>query len=146
MSQTQGPWKSRRDGPVSVLENLRGSQVPVHLEETETETLGGAGSQLGIEVRGSLFSGSVMSSSFVTPWTVAHRAPVHGISQVRILECVAMSFPRGSSEPRDRTCISCIGCSFFSTESSGRPSIWMGEHRTCYGSLICCFAFKRLVV
>lgn len=33
---------------VSVLENLRQSQVPVHLEETETEALGGAGSQLGI--------------------------------------------------------------------------------------------------
>ena len=34
---------------------------------------------------------------------------VHRISQARILEWVAISFPRGSSRPRDRTCISCIG-------------------------------------
>ena len=33
----------------------------------------------------------------------------HGISQARILEWVAISFSRGSSWPRDRTCISCIG-------------------------------------
>ena len=34
---------------------------------------------------------------------------VHGISQARILEWVATSFSRGSSQPRDRTYISCIG-------------------------------------
>ena len=34
---------------------------------------------------------------------------VHGISQARILVWVAISFSRGSSWPRDRTCISCIG-------------------------------------
>ena len=34
---------------------------------------------------------------------------VNGISQARILEWVAMSFSRGSSWPRDRTHISCIG-------------------------------------
>ena len=33
----------------------------------------------------------------------------HGISQARILERVAISFSRGSSQPKDRTCISCIG-------------------------------------
>ena len=33
---------------------------------------------------------------------------VHRISQARILEWVAMSFSRGSSQPRDRICISCI--------------------------------------
>ena len=32
---------------------------------------------------------------------------VHGISQARILEWVAISFARGSSWLRDRTCISC---------------------------------------
>ena len=46
-----------------------------------------------------------MSDSFATPWTVAH----HGISQVRILEWVAISFSRGSSWPRNWTCISCTG-------------------------------------
>ena len=35
---------------------------------------------------------------------------VHGISQERILEWVAISYSRGSSWPRDRTHISCIFC------------------------------------
>ena len=34
---------------------------------------------------------------------------VHGISQVKILEGVAISSSRGSSRPRDQTNISCIG-------------------------------------
>ena len=34
---------------------------------------------------------------------------VHGISQARILEWVAVSFCKGFSRPRDRTCISFIG-------------------------------------
>ena len=34
---------------------------------------------------------------------------VHGISQARISEWVAISYSRGSSRPRDRTCVSCIG-------------------------------------
>ena len=34
---------------------------------------------------------------------------VHGILQARILERVAVSFSRGSFEPRDPTHISCIG-------------------------------------
>ena len=33
---------------------------------------------------------------------------VHGILQARILEWVAVSFSRGSSQPRDRTWVSCI--------------------------------------
>ena len=46
---------------------------------------------------------------FATPWTLAHQTPpVHGILQARILEWVAMSFFRGSSRPRDLTCISYI--------------------------------------
>ena len=34
---------------------------------------------------------------------------VCGISPARVLECTAISFYRGSSWPRDRTCVSCIG-------------------------------------
>ena len=34
---------------------------------------------------------------------------VHGIFQVRILEWVAISFSRGSSQPRDQILASCIG-------------------------------------
>ena len=38
---------------------------------------------------------------------------VHGISQARILEWVAISFSRGSSWPRDRTQVPCIAGRFF---------------------------------
>ena len=34
---------------------------------------------------------------------------VHGISQVKILERVTISFSKGSSQPRDRTQVSCFG-------------------------------------
>ena len=43
--------------------------------------------------------------TFATSWSVAH----HGISQARGLEWVAIFFFRGSSRPRDRTHVSCIG-------------------------------------
>ena len=47
----------------------------------------------------------------------------HGIFQARILEWVAIPFSRGSSQPRDQTCISCVGRGFFSTETQGDPSL-----------------------
>ena len=36
-------------------------------------------------------------------------SPVPGILQARTLEWVAISSSKGSSRPRDRNCISCIG-------------------------------------
>ena len=36
---------------------------------------------------------------------------VHGIFQARVLEWVAICYPRGSSQPRDQACISCGSCS-----------------------------------
>ena len=84
-----------------------------------------------------------LCATLLTPWTVAHQAPlsmefprqeyqkvlvtqscptlcdprdcsppgssVHRISQIRILEWVAISSCRGSSQSRDQTFISCIG-------------------------------------
>ena len=40
---------------------------------------------------------------------------VHGILQTRILEWVAFPFSRGSSQPRDRTQVSCIAGGFFTS-------------------------------
>ena len=41
---------------------------------------------------------------FATPWTDSPPGfSIHGILQARILEWVAISFSRGSSQPRDRT-------------------------------------------
>ena len=46
----------------------------------------------------------------MTPGTVAHQASwAHGISQAGILEWVAIFFSRGTSWPRDQTCVSFIG-------------------------------------
>ena len=38
--------------------------------------------------------------------------PVHGILQARILEWLAIPFPRGSSQLRDQTWVSCIAGRF----------------------------------
>ena len=49
---------------------------------------------------------------------------VHGIFQARILELVAISSSRGSSWPRNGTCVSCIFCigrSFFTIVPPGKP-------------------------
>ena len=43
---------------------------------------------------------------------------VCGISQVRILEWVAIPFSRGSSQPRDQTRVSCIAGRFFTPSTT----------------------------
>ena len=57
---------------------------------------------------------------YPTPWDTLHCSPpgytVHGIFQARILEWVAISFSRGSSQTRDQNsvfCVSCIAGGFF---------------------------------
>ena len=46
-----------------------------------------------------------------TPWTVAQPgSSVHGVLQARILEWVAISSSRGSSQPRNQTRVSRISC------------------------------------
>ena len=53
---------------------------------------------------------------------------VHGILQARILEGVAISFSRRSSQPRDRTPVSCIAGGFFTIKTLKLP--------TCIGAWI----------
>ena len=57
--------------------------------------------------------------------TVACQTPLSmGFLQARILEWVAISSPRGSPRPRDRTCVSCVSCiagRFFILWPSGKP-------------------------
>ena len=48
---------------------------------------------------------------------------VCGILQARILEWVAISSSRGSSQRRDQTCVSCIAGRFFIAEPSGKPQV-----------------------
>ena len=53
---------------------------------------------------------------FATPWTVAYWASLSmGILQARILEWVAMPSSKGSSQPRNRTWVSCIAGRFFTS-------------------------------
>ena len=48
---------------------------------------------------------------------------VHGILQARILELVAISFSRESSQPRDRTWVSCIAGRFITIWTTGEAHI-----------------------
>ena len=63
---------------------------------------------------------------------------VHEISQAGILEWVAISFFRESSQPRYQTCISCIEGGVFSPEQPEKPTPVVISH-----SLIQRSSFKR---
>ena len=62
---------------------------------------------------------------FATPWIV-----VRGILQARILEWVAFSFSRGSSQPRDRTQVSHIAGGFFTSWATRQHHIVTSWTRT----------------
>ena len=58
---------------------------------------------------------------------------VHGILQVGILKWVTIPFSRASSQPRDRTWISCVTGKFFLSEPLGKPLYdlkWNNYHHT----------------
>ena len=57
-------------------------------------------------------SHSVMSDSLRPMNCSPPGSPVHGIFQARILERVAISFSRGSPQPRDRAQVSCTAGGF----------------------------------
>ena len=62
--------------------------------------------------------------TLATPWTVAcPGSSVHGILQARILEWVAISFSRESSQPRNRIQVSRIAGRFFTDRHKGSPYI-----------------------
>ena len=61
--------------------------------------------------------GGLVTQSYLTLCDLMDYSPpgsfVHGILQARVLEWVAISFSRGSSQPRNRTQVSCITGRFF---------------------------------
>ena len=62
---------------------------------------------------------------FATPWTVACQAPLSmDILQARILEWVAISFSKGSSQPRDQTQVSALQEDSLLFEPPGKPYIY----------------------
>ena len=60
----------------------------------------------------------VMSNSLQPCWLYPPDSSVHGISQGKIVERVAIPSPRGSSWPRDQTWVSCIAGGLFSNQGS----------------------------
>ena len=66
-------------------------------------------------------------------WIVAPPGSTgHGISQARMLEWVAISFLRDSSQPRDQTCVSCIGERIlYQLCHLGSPWIFSAEGEKC---------------
>ena len=66
-----------------------------------------------------------VAKSCLTLWDLmdcsAPGSSVHGILQARILEWAAISFSRGSCQPRDWTCVSCLAGGLFAIESPGNP-------------------------
>ena len=62
---------------------------------------------------------------------------VHRIAQTRILEWVAISFSRGSSQPRDRIHVSCIAGRFFTAEPLGKPSSGLPAQTSSSWSWLC---------
>ena len=75
---------------------------------------------------------------------------VHGISQARMLEWVAVSFSRGSSWPRDQTHISCIGWQVLYHWAT-REAQMFGRHtkmlvlkiQTYIAGIYCCITYLR---
>ena len=59
---------------------------------------------------------------FATPWTIACQAPLSmGFFQAKILDQVAISSSKGSSQPRDQTSISCIAGGCFTADHQEKP-------------------------
>ena len=55
---------------------------------------------------------------------IAYKAPLSmGFSQAQILEWIAISFSKGSSQSKDQTCVSCTAGRFFTAEPPGKPTV-----------------------
>ena len=68
---------------------------------------------------------------------------VHGILQAGILEWVAMPSSKGSSQPRDWTCIFCVSCTgrqFFITVPPGK--LQYGPFASAANTQFCCCTMK----
>ena len=104
------------------LNGWRGNSLAVQQLVLSTFTAGGRGFKTE---RGTKIPQAVWYSQKVKQWlkkiktrTIFHdmwKISVHGISQARILEWVAISSSRGSSWPRDGTCNSCITGGLFTS-------------------------------
>ena len=77
----------------------------------------------------------------LTLWDPMDCGPVHGISQERTLEWVAISSSRGSSPPSYQSWVSSIAGRFFTAEPPGKPKIYM----TCSNDMYYFSHFKWMI-
>ena len=75
---------------------------------------------LKVKVNCSVMSKSLQSHRLYMPGSF-----VHGILQARILEWVAISSSRVSSQPRDWTWVSCIAGRLFTNWATGEATDWL---------------------
>ena len=75
-----------------------------------------------------ILSCSVMSNSCDPIECNLAVSSVHGILQARILEWVAISFPRESSQPRNQTWVSCIAGRFFTDWAMREVHVYIWIH------------------
>ena len=72
---------------------------------------------------------------------------VHGIFQARILEWIAISSSKGSSQPRDQTCVSCITGGFFTCwairKAQNKIIVWLLRITISIGAVNMIFHLKR---
>ena len=114
---TQSWWRASREGTV-MLVGSSGLDSDSHLKIPKSRVGLESSSRRRREWKTADFSGLHSHTGseseslnhvrlFVTLWTVAYPgSSIHGIFQARVLEWVAISFSRGSSQPRDRTWVS----------------------------------------
>ena len=69
---------------------------------------------------------------------------VHEISQARILECVAISFSRGSSQPRIKPKSPSLAGRFLTTGPPGKSPALLFENNLCYSTFVCVFHLRYL--
>ena len=76
----------------------------------------------------------------MTPRTICSLpdSSVHGISQVRILDKIGISFSRGSSPPRDQLTSPALAGRFFTIESAGKPPI-----NICVCVCVCVYVYTK---
>ena len=97
---------------------------------------------LGIwSMNASLGGGGVVAELCLTLGTLSSLpgSSVHGVLQARILEWIAISFSRGSSQPRNRTLVSCISGRFFSNWATREVFFQSGEVLHDPAPESCCF-------
>ena len=89
------------------VESVEGSGSHIEFKDNE-------GNQKEEGMRG-LESGKVKAAQSCPTLCDPTHCTARGIFQARILEWIAFPFSRGSSQPRDRTQISCIAGGFFTS-------------------------------